>query len=109
MAQEIELKFDVPYAKLARLKRAPWLTKHSCGAAEEHKLVSVYYDTDDLELRDMHAMLRVRDTGGVFVQTFKMAKASSGSARASWNGNARSRTNDCRSTTHQNARPVASI
>jgi adenylate cyclase class IV len=53
------------------LRRAPWLTRYATGPGTQSRLASVYYDTEDLALRDQRAILRVRETDGRYVQTFK--------------------------------------
>ncbi|HEY4076144.1 MAG TPA: CHAD domain-containing protein [Rhizomicrobium sp.] len=83
MADEIELKLEVSPRQLARLKRASWLARYATGRGEDHRLVSVYYDTDDLALRDQRAILRVRDADGQFVQTFKSGQGA-GLGRLEW-------------------------
>lgn len=71
MASEIELKLDIRPGQLSRLKAQPWLTKLASGPAESHRLQSVYFDTEDRSLRDQRAVLRVRNDGAGYVQTFK--------------------------------------
>jgi triphosphatase len=71
MANEIELKLDVKPSQLARLAAAPWLARLASGRAKDRRLESVYYDTDELRLRDQRAVLWVRQAGGAYTQTFK--------------------------------------
>jgi len=82
MAQEIELKLELPPTALARLQHAPWLTYHAETPGEEARLVSVYYDTDKGALQKRRATLRVRDAAGDFLQTFKCEGA--GLGRLEW-------------------------
>jgi inorganic triphosphatase YgiF len=86
MAEEIELKLDVKPGQLGGLRRASWLTRYATGPVTESRLVSVYYDTDDLALRDLRAILRVRDNDGQYVQTFKAEsrKPDTALARLEW-------------------------
>jgi triphosphatase len=71
MPVEIELKLDVPVSAAQRFATAPWLKKLAIGAPKKEKLVSVYYDTQDFALRGHRAALRVRKTGGRYVETLK--------------------------------------
>jgi triphosphatase len=86
MAEEIELKLDVKPNQLGGLRRTPWLTRYATGPGIESRLVSVYYDTEDLALRDQRSILRVRDTDGQYVQTFKAKsrKPDTALARLEW-------------------------
>jgi inorganic triphosphatase YgiF len=71
MANEIELKLEVAPAQLARLRGAPWLTRLADGPAIARRLESVYFDSDELALRDQRAILHVRKSEGAYTQTFK--------------------------------------
>jgi inorganic triphosphatase YgiF len=86
MANEIELKLDVRPAQLARLATAPWLARLASGPAKNRRLESVYYDTDELRLRNHRAVLRVRKAGGAYTQTFKAETADADAAlgRLEW-------------------------
>ena len=86
MPNEIELKLKVRPAQLTRLAGARWLTRLASGAGENSRSVSVYYDTDDLSLREQGATLRVRECKGVFTQNFKAQSTSGESAlgRLEW-------------------------
>ena len=65
---EIELKLEVPANGLSRLGRSRLLK----GATRKPaSLVSVYFDTDKLKLRDKGLSLRVRRIGATHVQTIK--------------------------------------
>lgn len=63
---EIELKFQVPAARLPALERA-LATK----TAERVALRAVYYDTADARLEAAQMVLRVRSEGGRWVQALK--------------------------------------
>lgn len=63
---EIELKFQVPAARLPALERA-LATK----TAERIVLRAVYYDTADARLEAAQMVLRVRSEGGRWVQALK--------------------------------------
>jgi inorganic triphosphatase YgiF len=86
VASEIELKLDVSLSQLNRLQRTPWLKRYASGPAQDHRLDSVYYDTDDLKLRRRQAILRVRESDGRFTQTFKAQSQASDAAlgRLEW-------------------------
>jgi inorganic triphosphatase YgiF len=71
MHREVEIKLDIPAWEARALARASWLNELACGPVKRERLVSVYYDTSDLRLHARHAILRVRQTGDRFVQTFK--------------------------------------
>lgn len=71
MANEIELKLEVPPQTLRALGKAPWLARMAEAPVERRKLVSVYFDTGKRELREEGLSLRVRRTGDCFVQTVK--------------------------------------
>lgn len=68
--REIELKLELDPSDATRIKRH--LSRRSKGAkAVRQKLVSVYFDTPDLRLRQNGLMLRVRRAGGKHTQTIK--------------------------------------
>jgi inorganic triphosphatase YgiF len=72
--KEIELKLEFDPADAGRLLSHPML--EACkGAPDERELISIYYDTDDGALRKAGVFLRVRQTGGRFVQTIKSARS----------------------------------
>jgi triphosphatase len=67
---EVELKLAAEPADIAALTR--FLSERSPGAvAISRRLVSTYFDTADRAFRRSHAMLRVREHDGRFVQTLK--------------------------------------
>lgn len=69
--REIELKLDVPARYLPRLTASPLLKGATTSAHEPADLVSVYFDTDKLELHQWGLSLRVRRIGRRLVQTVK--------------------------------------
>jgi triphosphatase len=83
MGQEIELKLEVSRQATKRLVTSPWLKKLTCGPTQTKRLVSVYYDTDGMTLRDKQSVLRVRRVDGRFIQTFK-APAAGAMNRLEW-------------------------
>ena len=66
-SSETELKFEIASAALAKLRSHPALAA-PVGASH---LRSVYFDTPDRDLRNAGVSLRVRESGGRFVQTVK--------------------------------------
>jgi len=80
---EIELKFSLSLADLARLRADPlWATKK--GAAPAQQLISVYYDTADLDLQAKGLTLRVRTIGDRYVQTVKSLDGPGLFGRGEW-------------------------
>src|SRR5215475_7666702 len=69
--REIELKLDVPVHNLPRLTDSSVLKGASKSAAKPIDLVSVYFDTNKLQLRRKGLSLRVRRIGRHHVQTIK--------------------------------------
>src|SRR5271169_1646603 len=66
----IEVELKLAAADLAALTRA--LVAIAPGAVTARRtLVATYFDTPDLALKQAGSILRVRDEGGRFVQTFK--------------------------------------
>lgn len=71
MAEEVELKFCLAAADARRLARAPLVRQ--AVSRRRQLLVSVYYDTPDLRLREAGIALRLRRIGGRWVRTVKCA------------------------------------
>ena len=69
--REIELKLEVPAHSLARLTHSSLLKGATTAAGKPATLVSVYFDTDKLKLRNKGLSLRVRRIGRRHVQTIK--------------------------------------
>src|SRR5207253_1644387 len=69
--REIELKLEIPAHSLARLGRSSLLKGAASASRKPATLVSVYFDTDKLKLRDKGLSLRVRRIGRRHVQTIK--------------------------------------
>jgi triphosphatase len=70
-AREVELKLEVPTHSLHRLARSSLLQAARKKPSRPATLVSVYFDTDKLKLRDKGLSLRVRRIGRRHVQTIK--------------------------------------
>jgi inorganic triphosphatase YgiF len=71
VSDEVELKFDVEPASVARLRAAPALAAAESGSEVSE---SLYFDTADGALRRAGISLRVRRSGGRNVQTAKRKK-----------------------------------
>ncbi|MFH1495464.1 MAG: CHAD domain-containing protein [Pseudomonadota bacterium] len=71
MATEIELKLLINPADIARFRRHPLLKAHANGRARSRNLLSIYFDTPDLSLRQQRVALRVRRIGSHWIQTVK--------------------------------------
>jgi inorganic triphosphatase YgiF len=72
---EVELKLATSRSELRKAMALPWIKKIATEPARRQHLTSVYFDTDDLVLRDHGVSLRVRRIGDQRLQTIK---ASSG-------------------------------
>lgn len=75
---ETELKLDVEPADLRRLRRHPRLRALAHGRASTRRVLSIYFDTEDLDLARAGLGLRLRRTGGATVQTVKARGARPG-------------------------------
>src|SRR5437763_11022307 len=58
--REIELKFEIAEQSLSRLRRSQLLKGATTASPKPVRLVSVYFDTDKLKLRNKGFSLRVR-------------------------------------------------
>jgi triphosphatase len=87
--REVELKLEFDPADLGRIHAHPLLS----GTGSKPKtLHSIYYDTADLVLHKAGVSLRVRDSGGRFVQTIKSANGNAGLFdRSEWEHEVKSR------------------
>ncbi|MFC3461470.1 CYTH and CHAD domain-containing protein [Massilia haematophila] len=74
---ETELKLQVPPAQLERIRQHPMLAQLAAAGAVEHQLVDTYYDTAAHDLWKQGLTLRVRESGGAWIQTVKTAAATS--------------------------------
>ena len=86
-AREVELKLEVPTHSLYRLARSPLLrAARKKSSSKPATLVSVYFDTDKLKLRNKGLSLRVRRIGRRHVQTIKRENGESAAlfARDEW-------------------------
>jgi len=71
MATEIELKFRIPPARLAAVRRAV-----ATASARVEPLAAAYFDTPDEHLAQARVALRLRREGTTWVQTLKAEGAS---------------------------------
>src|SRR5581483_9490626 len=76
-SKEIELKLRVAPADVLAVRKHPSFAKALHDAVTE-ALVSVYFDSDDLFMRDHGMTLRVRHAGERRIQTIKAANPASG-------------------------------
>jgi len=75
--REVELKLRVPPEDVERLLRSPLVESLARGEPTTRTLHTVYYDAPDLRLTRAGVALRVRQSGGRFVQTVKSRGAGS--------------------------------
>jgi triphosphatase len=70
-AAEMELKLKLPHAAIASLLHHPALVACKRGRARRRRLVSTYFDTEDLRLAAAGIGLRLRRDGRKWIQTVK--------------------------------------
>jgi inorganic triphosphatase YgiF len=75
--KEIELKLRVDPADAAALRNHPSFAS-ALGNPVREALVSIYFDSDDMFMRDHGLTLRVRHSGSRRIQTIKAANPASG-------------------------------
>jgi triphosphatase len=78
MPQELEIKLLVARAKVRALRLHPLLRRTAAGAAKKVRVESVYYDTEDWDLRAANVSVRRRHIGARWVQTVKGGGGSTG-------------------------------
>lgn len=81
--REVELKFEVQPAHLARVARLPMLRALEEPPSTE-TIVSVYFDTDGQRLRRNGLLLRVRRIGERYIQTVKAVAGAGPFERGEW-------------------------
>ncbi len=69
---EIELKLSLDALGARKLRRDPAIHAYKKGRARNRKLFAVYFDTQDLALRNAKSALRIRQEGPVRLQTLKV-------------------------------------
>src|SRR5215831_9875939 len=75
MPQEFEIRFAAQPDDLTRLARGTALNGVSAGRPKMRRMITTYYDTPKLGFAKAGLSLRVRKTGGVYVQTVKTQSA----------------------------------
>ncbi|HEY5993547.1 MAG TPA: CHAD domain-containing protein [Gallionellaceae bacterium] len=71
MPVETELKLRIAPEHMARLRRHPMLKTLESGHAVTRKLINIYFDSPGLDLQRHQMALRLRRTGGKWLQTLK--------------------------------------
>ncbi len=86
--REIELKATIRPEQLDKVKDLAAIRKRAVGRARSRKLVTVYYDTPDYDLRQQGLSLRVRKIGRAYVQCVKQTHKRLGGipVRMEWEG-----------------------
>ncbi len=82
--REIELKLTVTPADIAALKAHTAFSELLDHPIATENLTSVYFDTNQFDLREHGVTLRVRRKDGKFVQTIKSTTAASPLERSEW-------------------------
>jgi inorganic triphosphatase YgiF len=82
-AQEYELKLETEPENALRIKDHPAVV-HAGSKPQTECLTSVYFDTEDLRLRDAGIFLRVRHIGDRYIQTIKVSKDGDVFSRGEW-------------------------
>jgi inorganic triphosphatase YgiF len=73
MSQEVELKLRIAPADIPRVLDHPLFKETAQGEFQSELLVSVYYDTPQLDLKRQGITLRLRQQGARWIQTVKAA------------------------------------
>src|SRR5262245_53886457 len=73
MSQEVELKLRIASADIPRLLNHPLFKEIAQGEFHSELLISVYYDTPQLDLKRQGITLRLRQQGSQWIQTVKAA------------------------------------
>ncbi len=82
-AKEIEVKLRTDPDKIDRIRRSRWWRE--LGPVQRQALHSIYFDTDDRQLRDSNISLRTRTDGHETVQTVKVLERPSDTvSRREW-------------------------
>lgn len=80
-ANEVELKFEIDAAALARLRADPRL---SARLDPPRDMLSTYFDTEGRDLRDAGFTLRLRQDNGRWIQTIKSDAGGGLFSRGEW-------------------------
>ena len=86
--REIELKAIIGPEQLDKVKGLPAIRKRTVGRVRSKKLVTVYFDTPDHDLRRQGVSLSVRKVGRAYVQCVKLTHSRLGGipVRIEWEG-----------------------
>jgi inorganic triphosphatase YgiF len=86
VSTETEIKLTLPPKALRRVQHIAWLRKLASGDGRSSRVISVYFDTTKLKLREHDVTLRVRRDGARRLQTIKLGLDSSAAplARSEW-------------------------
>tara|TARA_R110002110_G_scaffold156564_7_gene351694 strand:+ start:1361 stop:2917 length:1557 start_codon:yes stop_codon:yes gene_type:complete len=86
--REIELKGTIRPEHLDQVNDLPAITKRAVGRARSRRLVTVYFDTPDHDLRRQGLSLRVRKVGRTYMQCVKQTHKGLGGimVRTEWEG-----------------------
>lgn len=68
---EIELKLSISAADVATFRGLSLLAHYADGAPQTERLISIYFDTPALSLKQQRSALRVRRCANRWIQTFK--------------------------------------
>ncbi len=106
--REIELKLEVPANSIARLTRSSVLSGGKAASRKPATLVSVYFDTKKLKLRNNGLSLRVRRIGRRHVQTIKEDSGESAAlfSRSEWEHEIHGKQPDLDSARHTTLAPL---
>lgn len=77
---EMELKLALPPQFRQQIENMPTL-RQAASQAKDNTLISVYFDTPDFKLWDRDASLRIRSDGERHIQTVKVSRGASLTAR----------------------------
>src|SRR5215467_15595994 len=69
--REVELKLEVPADDVSLLTRSPLLHAARRKSSHSSRLVSIYFDTDNLNLHNAGLSLQVRRIGRRYVQAIR--------------------------------------
>ncbi len=78
MATETEMKLAMAPGTGDAVVAHPMVAAVAVGEMSEKRLLSIYFDTDDLALKGRKIALRVRHKGGKFIQTLKTKGSAQG-------------------------------
>ena len=70
-AMEIELKLSIANSDVATLRNLPLLQHYAPQPPSTEQLLSTYFDTPELTLKQHRSALRVRKTPTAWIQTYK--------------------------------------